>query len=80
MWSDFVFYAVFCGTAFYAFYKWATVNNEYFLKRNLKHLEPRFLIGNIFGLFLKRYTPPDFMDSIYYRFPREKYEICDLKK
>lgn len=69
---DWVFYTLVSGILFYAFYKWATVNREYFVKRNLKHLEPRFFIGNTIGLFLKSYRPDYFIDSIYYRFPKEK--------
>lgn len=69
---EFLFYTVISGILFYAFYKWATVNKEYFVKRKLRHLKPIFLFGNTIGLFLKRYTPADFQDTIYYRYPKEK--------
>ncbi|KAJ6647419.1 putative cytochrome P450 9f2, partial [Pseudolycoriella hygida] len=76
-----LFYTLISGTLFYAFYKWATTNREYFSKRKLKHLEPRFLIGNTVGLFLKRYTPDEFFDYLYHRFPNEKliglFDMCD---
>lgn len=57
----------------YAFYKWATINNNYFEKRNLKHLKPNFLFGNTIGLFMNRYRPADYINSIYNRFPNEKF-------
>lgn len=59
--------------ALYAFYKWATVNSDYFAKKNLKHLKLNFLVGNTAGLFLKQYNLPEFFDSIYNRYPDEKY-------
>lgn len=70
--TEYLFYMLVIGTLLYALYKWATANNDYFVKRKLKHLEPNFMFGNTTGLFLKRYTPADFIDSIYYRYPREK--------
>lgn len=75
MLSELLFYAIINGALLYIFYKWATQNNEYFVKRKLKHLEPKFLIGNLLGLFFKRHRPAEFMDSLYYRFPTEKYDI-----
>lgn len=73
MLSELIFYGLVGGTLFYAFYKWATKNREYFVKRNLKHLNPNFLIGNTTGLFLKQYTPSNFLDKLYYSYPKEKY-------
>lgn len=73
MWSELVFYGLIGGTLLYAFYKWATVNRDYFVKRKIKHLNPNFLIGNTSGLFFKRHTPADYMNSIYFRYPNEKY-------
>ncbi|XP_055297251.1 probable cytochrome P450 9f2 [Sitodiplosis mosellana] len=72
MLAELLFYAIISGTLFYIFYKWATINREYFVKRKLKHVEPNFLIGNLLGLFLKRHRPAEFMDSLYYRYPNEK--------
>lgn len=79
--SELSFYwIIICGILLYAFYKWATLNNNYFDIRNIKHLEPKFLIGNATGLFFKRYAPRDFMEMLYYRFPKEKYvnRVCGL--
>lgn len=55
----------------FAFYKWATLNNDYFLKRNLKYLKPKFLVGNTGGLFLNKYTAPEFAQKLYKAFPDE---------
>lgn len=77
--ADLIFYTlivIIIGIVSYAFYKWATFNNDYFAKRNIKFCKPRFLIGNVLGLFFKRYIPADFSDMIYYQFPNEKCVIC----
>lgn len=58
---------------FYIFCKWANENKMYFAQRNIKFLQPRFLFGNTAGLYLRRYAPTNFFDSLYYRFPKEKY-------
>lgn len=72
MYSELVFWCVLLVIVFYKFYKWATVENDYFKKKLLKHLKPNFLVGNTIGLFLKQYNPVDFFDSMYYRYPNEK--------
>ena len=73
MWLELLFYTLVGAILFYAFYKWATVKRDYFLKRQMKHLDPIFLVGNTLGLFTNRYDPTEFFKSIYYRFPKEKY-------
>lgn len=70
MWGE----AIICAAIslfVYAFYKWATVNNDYFKKRNIKHLKPNFLVGSTGGLFLSRYTAPEFSKKLYNSFPDE---------
>lgn len=52
-----------------AFYKWATLNNDYFAKRNLKYMKPKFLVGNTGGLFFSRYTATEFYQKLYQAFP-----------
>lgn len=76
MFAELVFYALICVTVSYAFYKWATMNNDYFKERNLKYLKPKFLVGNTLGLFLNRYEPFNYINKIYFRkeFKNEKYE------
>lgn len=61
------------SNALYQFYKWATENSDYFEKKQLKHLKANFLVGNTFGLFLKQYNLPEFFNSIYNRYPDEKF-------
>lgn len=56
----------------YLLYKWITLNHDYFVKRNLPHLEPQFLIGNLVGLFANRYNPMEFFKDIYDKFPGAK--------
>lgn len=55
-----------------AIYKWATLNNDYFDKRNLKYMKPRFLIGNTGGLFVNKYTAAEFAQKLYQAFPDEQ--------
>lgn len=61
------------GTLSYIFYKWATLNENYFQKRNINYMQQKSLNGNTLGLFWRRYTPAEFFDSIYHRFSKEKY-------
>lgn len=50
----------------YAFYKWATINNDFFEKRGVSYLKPTFLVGNNGGfLFLMRYTMAEFINMFY---------------
>lgn len=55
----------------YVIYKWATANNDFFEKRNLKYLKPKFLLGNTGGIFLNQYSGADFCDMMYKPFPNE---------
>lgn len=55
----------------YSFYKWATLNNEYFEKRNLKYIKPTFLVGNTAALFTNKYTAVEFASKLYDVFPNE---------
>ncbi|XP_055309672.1 probable cytochrome P450 9f2 [Sitodiplosis mosellana] len=56
----------------YAFYKWATLNNDYFERQNLKYMKPTFLVGNTGGAFANKYTPAEFLDMIFQAFPDER--------
>lgn len=60
------------GLIAYGIYKWATLNDDYFVKRNLAHLKPSFLIGNTGGLFMKQHRPNEFFQNLYNAFPKEK--------
>lgn len=53
----------------FLFYKWATQNNDYFERRNVKYLKPTFLIGNIGGMFIR--TATEFAQTMYQAFPDE---------
>ncbi|XP_031627729.1 probable cytochrome P450 9f2 [Contarinia nasturtii] len=71
MLSDLLFH-ILIGIVLYLFYKWATINNDYFVKRKILHLDSVFLVGNTFELFLMRSYPAKWLESVYYRFPKEK--------
>lgn len=55
----------------YAFYKWATINNDYFERRNIKYMKPTFLIGNMIDVYLNKYTGAEYSYKLYKTFPNE---------
>lgn len=55
----------------YAFYKWATLNNDFFEQRNIKNVKPTFLIGNNAGSLFNKYTGAEFCKKLYQTFPDE---------
>lgn len=55
----------------YAFYKWATLYNDFFEKRHIKHKPPRFFFGNARGLSRDKYTAIDFAQKLYKSFSDE---------
>lgn len=57
----------------YGFYKWAVSNHNYFEKRKVKYMKPKFLVGNTGGFFLNRYSAVDFAQLLYNAFPSERY-------
>lgn len=58
-----------------AFYKWATLNNDYFEKRDIKYLKPTFLFGFMGEFLLGRKTLAAFAEDLYRAFPNEPYVI-----
>lgn len=73
-----ILYSLVGGLSTYVFYKWATKNQDYFVKHGMKHLKPNFLIGNTLELYLNRYPSHIFMKKIYDSYPNEKYDIADF--
>lgn len=51
----------------YVFYKWATSKNDYFERRNIKYMKPKFLVGNNEG----NITATEFATKVYQSFPDE---------
>lgn len=56
----------------YAFYKWATLNDNYWAEKNVKFLKPYFLVGNTGGFWTNRYNIYDYISMLYNSFPNEK--------
>lgn len=56
---------------FYAFYKWATQYNDFFEKRHIKHMTPKFFTGNAGEFFFNKVTAIDFAQKLYQSFPGE---------
>lgn len=55
----------------WAFYKWATANNRYFERRNVKYMKPTFFIGNSADIISAKYTATEYTKKIYESFPDE---------
>lgn len=73
--------AIGVGLIAYAFYKWATLNNDYFSGRNLSHKKPKFLLGDAYGVFFNVFTAPEFSKMLYNSFPSEKmYGLFDFRR
>lgn len=60
------------GLIGYGVFKWGTLNNDYFAKRGLNYLKPYFMVGNMGGFFLGKYSMNEFVLSLYNSFPAEK--------
>lgn len=56
----------------YAFFKWATKNDNYFKERNLAFIKPTFLLGNLGAFAMKQLTAREFSDSLYNAHPNKK--------
>lgn len=55
----------------WVFYKWATLNYDFFERRNIKFVKPKFLVGNTGGAFFNKYTATEFSNKLYRTFPDE---------
>lgn len=56
----------------HALYRWATKNNDYFLKRGLKYMDSNYGIGQMVGFIMGRYTQWGYVEWLYKQFPGEK--------
>lgn len=61
------------GLIAYAFYKWATQNNDYFTKRGLKQMTPSLLLGNSAPFINRKMDATQYAMSLYGAFPNERY-------
>lgn len=57
----------------YKFYKWGTLNNDFFERRNIKYLKPKFLIGSSGPTLLGKLTGVELAQKLYNAFPDEPY-------
>lgn len=63
----------------YAFYKWATLNNDYFLRKGVSFRKPTFLFGNSANILLKKLALVDYVNWHYNQFP-DKRSVFLIKK
>lgn len=69
---DCIVYSAIFALFAYIFYKWATINKNFFTKRQIKSLKPTFLFGNTADVFAGCNHFHQFIDQVYYAFPKEK--------
>lgn len=62
----------------YAFYKWATLNNDYFLKKGVAFKKPTFLLGSSGKMMLRKLPIADYVKWQYNLFPDKKYVLILL--
>lgn len=67
------------GLIGYAVYKCGTMNEDYFTKRGLNYMKPKFLIGNMTEFFLGKYSMYDFVCNVYSKCPQDKYVVDRTK-
>lgn len=58
--------------ALYAFYKWATVDYDYFEKQGIPFLKPLPLLGSNFSIFFKKKPMVHSLMEIYLKHKHEK--------
>lgn len=61
---------VLIGAIAFALYKWATVNNDYFKRRDVKSMKPKLLLGNSDFMFRKM-SRVEVANNFYNEFPNE---------
>lgn len=67
-----VIYVIVFAALIQLFIKWANKHHKYFAERKIRHLTPRFLIGNTFALLAQKYRVHEFIEGLYNSFPNEK--------
>lgn len=55
----------------YLFYKWATINDDYFKRRGVKSMKPSLLLANSKSLFLSNQSAADMTKNVNEEFPGE---------
>lgn len=60
------------ATVVFLVYKWATQNDQYFVKRGVPALKPSFLFGNSADFFTKKIDLIEFVKKLYNDYPCEK--------
>lgn len=70
MLGEFLLYAVILVIPF-IFYKWFTLNYDYFEKRKVEYMKPRASFRMSAGLFFNRYNAVDHAKLLYEAFPEK---------
>lgn len=72
MFGDLIFW-IGISMILYAFCKWATAKFDYFEKRGVSYLRPKFFVGNNIGfMMVAKRTMNEFIEMIYGENPGKK--------
>uniref|UniRef100_A0A1A9UNC7 Cytochrome P450 n=1 Tax=Glossina austeni TaxID=7395 RepID=A0A1A9UNC7_GLOAU len=77
MWIEFI---LLLFAIIYLFYRWATANNDFFLKRGIPYKKPKILFGNMWNLILKRKSIVDIVVDLYNEHNGPVYGIFDSRQ
>ncbi|KAL9896717.1 putative cytochrome P450 9f2 isoform 1-T1 [Glossina fuscipes fuscipes] len=77
MWLELVLLFSF---AIYLFYIWATVNNDFFVKRGIAYKKPVFMFGNMWELVLRRKSIIDIVVDLYSEHDGQVYGFFDQRQ
>ncbi|KAL9922238.1 putative cytochrome P450 9f2 [Glossina fuscipes fuscipes] len=77
MWIEFI---LLLFLIIYLFHRWATANNDFFLKRGIPHKKPKILFGNMWNLVLKRKSLVDIIVDLYNEHDGSVYGIFDSRQ
>lgn len=66
-----VLYAL--AAVLYLIYKLVTANNDYFEKKGIPYMKPKFLVGSRSDLLLRNKSMPQVIQEWYEAFPHDKY-------
>uniref|UniRef100_A0A1B0ACR9 Cytochrome P450 n=1 Tax=Glossina pallidipes TaxID=7398 RepID=A0A1B0ACR9_GLOPL len=77
MWIEFILLLL---LIIYLFHRWATANNDFFLKRGIPYKKPKILFGNMWNVILKRKSIVDIIVDLYNEHDEPVYGIFDSRQ
>ncbi|XP_037811692.1 probable cytochrome P450 9f2 [Lucilia sericata] len=77
MWIEFL---ILLAVAGYLFYRWATINNNFFKDRGVPYSKPTILFGNFFEMVLRKKSMFDLIIDIYNEHNGKIYGVFDQRQ